>query len=289
VIGIRIDPQAVPGDATATEVWIADHDFESWVRAGKVGPATLVWAGPLSGGEWRRADDLELFHLFMAPPVELKPPAFSLRDRLFPARGFSAVETLVIANIIVAGALLGLWQSSYSYELATLMRSWHGKIRHFWDFGLTLPTLFIHANAGHLFRNLVALVASAGAVEVFFGRKKTWIAYLVTGFIGALFSYWGHSRPPLSVGASGAIFGLAGIMTAFLFRFYPRFSERQRWKTRRIYGPLFLFLIPPSLFQADYYAHGGGFMAGILVGLLLPLDPAGEELLGAEVVEESRL
>jgi membrane associated rhomboid family serine protease len=279
VIGLRLEPHLLPADVTASEIWIADHDFEIWVRSGRVGPATLVWAGPLSGGEWRRADDLELFHLFQTPVVEVRPPAFSLRDRLFPLRGFSAVETLVVANLLVAGALLGLWKGSYSYELVTLMRSWHGKVQHVWDYVLMLPTLFIHANAGHLFRNLLALVASAGAVEVFFGRRNTWIAYLVTGFIGALFSYFGHSRPPLSVGASGAIFGLAGVMTAFLFRFYPRFSERQRWKTRRIYGPLFLFLIPPSLFQADYYAHGGGFMAGILVGLWLPLAPQGEALI----------
>jgi membrane associated rhomboid family serine protease len=281
LIGIRLDPESLPPGTDMSEIWISDYEFEMWVRSGRVGPDTFVWAGSDSGGEWRRADDLELFHLFRSEPVEAPRPTFSLRDRLMPARGFSALETLVMANVLVAGLLLGIWRGSYPYELAVLMRAWHRHVVHFWDLVLTLPTLFMHASAGHLFRNLLALIAAGGAVEVFFGRSRTWAAYLVTGLVGSAFSYYGHSRPPLSVGASGAIFGLGGVMTAFLFRFYPRFSERQRWKTRRIYAPLFLFLIPPSLFQADYYAHGGGFLMGILLGLWLPLAPEGERLIEA--------
>jgi membrane associated rhomboid family serine protease len=284
MIGIRVDPADLPPGTSSTEIWISDWEFEAWVRSGKVGPETLVWMGADSGGEWRRAEDVDLYHLFR---TEAPAPrqSLSLRDRLLPPRGFSALELLVMANLLVAGALLAVWRDKYSYELAMLMRSWHGKIEHFWDFWITFPTLFIHANAGHLFRNLLALAASAGAVEVFFGKRLTAVAYFVTGLMGALFSYYGHSRPPLSVGASGAIFGLGGVMTAFLFRFYPRFNERQRWKTRRIYAPLFLFLIPPSLFQADYWAHGGGFLMGILLGLMLPLSEEGEKLLEAERLE----
>src|SRR5512140_2201055 len=93
VIGIRFVPDEAPS-TSATEIWIDDFEFETWVRSGRVGPATLVWAGPLSQGEWRPAEDLEIYHLFQPAAVEPPPPEepASLVDRLMPAHGFSAVE-----------------------------------------------------------------------------------------------------------------------------------------------------------------------------------------------------
>ena len=89
----------------------------------------------------------------------------------------------------------------------------------------------------------------------------------------------------ISVGASGAIFGLAGVMAMFLLRYYRRFSPRQRWRARRIYGPLVVLLVLPALIQADYYAHIGGFLTGLLLGAWVPVDPAGDRLLEPQVEE----
>ncbi|TPW14576.1 MAG: hypothetical protein FD129_1054, partial [bacterium] len=84
----------------------------------------------------------------------------------------------------------------------------------------------------------------------------------------------------LSVGASGAIFGLAGVLTGFLVRHARSFNERQRWKARRVYAPLILVLVPPALFHADWRAHLGGYVAGVILGLLLSPGPSGRRLLG---------
>lgn len=204
------------------------------------------------------------------------PPEPSLRERLFPSRGFSAVEALFLVNLLVGAALVAVWKGAYGSELVAAMRDWHDAVRAPWDSWRMVPTLFIHAGFGHLARNMAALVAAGGTVEIFYGSRRTVLIYFFTGMMGALFSFFGHASPPLSVGASGAIFGLAGVTASFLVRYYPRFSGRQKWKTRRVYGPLFLVLVAPSLFQADYHAHIGGFLAGILLGLLLPLDEEGK-------------
>ena len=278
VIGLRWPGASGGTDGGVTDLWIEDEEFEERVRSGQIGPDTLVWAGPMTGGRWRRAEDLEIFHLFRAEPVPPGPPPFSLRDRLFPPRGFSGTELLLLANIAVAAMLLGAWRESYSSELVQTMSLWRRRVGA-GEFWWVAPTIFLHADAGHLLRNLAALLVTSAGAEIFFGRWRTWLIYLVAGWAGAAVSYFGHSGPPLSVGASGAIFGLAGVMVSFLVRSYRRLGDRQKWKTRRVYLPLLLFLIPPSLFQADWQAHSGGFAAGVLLGFLVPISHGGEALL----------
>lgn len=280
MIGLRYPPDRHPPNVTVTdsEIWIPDEAFEPWVREGIITEDTFVCSADFGGGVWRAAADLEVFHLFRPEPPTPPPPP-GLSDRLFPPVGFSGVELLLLANIVVAFGLLGGWRGAYTIELVRLLNRWHDGIHHAWDFWRVLPTIFMHADAGHLMRNLAALLATGGAVEYFYGRRTTWIAYLVTGVMGAVFSYYGHARPPLSVGASGAIFGLAGVMAMFLVRYYRRFSPRQRWRARRIYGPLVILLVLPALIQADYYAHIGGFITGLLLGTWLPVGPVGAAVL----------
>lgn len=278
MIGLRFPPGSLPDNFTATELWIPDEAFEPWVRDGRISPETLVWSADFGQATWRPAGELEVFYLFRPEP-EPGPPPPGLADRLFPRSGFSGVELLLMSNILVAVGLLAVWQGGYGTELLTQLVHWHKQISRPWDFWRVVPTIFMHADAGHLMSNLVALLATGGAVEYFYGRRLTWFVYLTTGVMAAMFSYFGHARPPLSVGASGAIFGLAGVMVAFLFRFYRRFSRRQRWRTRRIYAPLALLLVLPAMVRADYYGHAGGFLTGILLGLWLPLDYRAEALL----------
>lgn len=280
MIGLRWPAPTGNADGAVTDLWIDDAEFEGWVRTGRVGPETLVWAGELTGGRWRRAEDFEPYHLFRPEQETLEPPGFSLRDRIFPPRGFSGTELLLLVNILVSALLLGAWREGYESDLVQTMTFWRHRVEA-GEFWWVAPTIFVHADAGHLARNLAALLVASAGTEVFFGRWRTWLVYLLTGWAGAAVSFLGHSGPPLSVGASGAIFGLAGTVAAFLARSYRRFSDRQRWKSRRVYLPLLLFLVPPSLFQADWLAHVGGFAAGLVFGLLLPISQEGEALLAS--------
>lgn len=281
MIGLRL-PVTTPGaEASAVEVWIEDHEFEAWVRSGRVGPDTPVLAPGPPGAGWRPAEELEIFHLFRPEPPARVRPEVSLRETIFPRWGFSGTEFLLLANIAATVGLLATWRENYSAELWSAMRSWWEGVSGRGEWWRFVPTMFLHADGGHLARNLGALLVTAGGVEVFFGRWKTLLLYVATGLAAAVVSYAGHGRPPLSVGASGAVFGLAGVLTAFLIRYARRFSERQKWKARRVYAPLLLFLVPPSLFHADWMAHVGGFVAGIVAGLFIPLSAAGDALLEA--------
>lgn len=120
---------------------------------------------------------------------------------------------------------------------------------------------------------MVALLAGAAAVEFLMGGRWTFAVYLLTGLAGAWSSFEGHGQPPLSVGASGAIFGLLGSTLTFIIRRRKIFQYAQRWKVWRVYVPLFVLLFLPALANADAHAHLGGFALGLLLGSIIPPHP----------------
>jgi membrane associated rhomboid family serine protease len=249
------------------EIRLDVEEWERWVADGRVPPDALVRA---EGSSWVPARELEAYRRLVAPPPAASRPAPSLKDVLLPARGLSATEGLILTNLLVTGALVFLWRESYAADLRRAMDRWWSDVHETGAAWRWIPTIFLHAGVGHLARNLVSLLAGAGAVEFLMGRGWTLAAYVLTGLAGMALSYTGHGGPPLSVGASGAVFGLLGTTAAFLVRRRGLFSYRQRWKTRRVYLPLFVALYVPSLLNADYFAHVGGLAAGVFLGFFVP-------------------
>jgi rhomboid protease GluP len=200
-------------------------------------------------------------------------PSVDLREILFPKRGLSATEILLAANLIVAAVLFARTGSDYSNDLRQWTLDRWEAVHRSGTYGWFLPTLFLHIGPGHLASNILALLGAAGAVEFLSGRGWTILVYLVTGFAGAWLSYAGHNAPPLTVGASGAVFGLLGCAVSFIIRRRRMFNYAKRWKVWRVYVPLFIVLFLPALANADIHAHAGGFACGLVLGLLLPPHP----------------
>ena len=197
-------------------------------------------------------------------------PVTGLREVLFPKRGLSATELLLAVNLTVAAVLLLAWGRDYAVNLRHWSEGWWTAVRANRAYGWWLPTIFLHAGPGHLARNMVALLVAAGAVEFLAGGRWTVAAYVVTGLVAAWVSYAGHGAPPLSIGASGAIFGLLGCTVSFVIRRRRMFNYAQQWKVWRVYVPLFVLLLLPALVNADVHAHAGGFACGLILGLWLP-------------------
>jgi membrane associated rhomboid family serine protease len=208
----------------------------------------------------------------MRTPPE-SPEEVNLRAILFPKRGFSATEILLLANAAVAAVLFAVWGKDYSTELRQWASDgWHA-VHASHAYAWFLATLFVHASPGHLASNMAALLAASAAVEFLAGGGWTIAAYLVTGLGAAWVSYAGHGAPPLSVGASGAVFGLLGCTIAFLIRRRGMFNYAKRWKVWRVYIPLFILLFVPAIANADVHAHAGGFACGLVLGIWLPPHP----------------
>ncbi len=178
--------------------------------------------------------------------------------------------------ILVSALLVFLWRDDFTARLWLFSGELRALLMRGWVPVLFVP-LFLHASAGHLVGNMVALTASGAAVEEFHGPLRTLLLYVAAGLCGAVLSlarvHTMEIGPQhvtvLAVGASGAIMGLYGVILVFLLRHRKGFPERERRKTQRIYFPLLVLALLPSLFGADLYSHVGGFVGGMLLALVV--------------------
>ena len=253
---------------------LSDLEWPNWVRAGRVPPDALVNSPFWTRGLWRRAETTESYFLFLparqpvAPLGEPQPERHG-PFRLFRGRPPAMTEILVGLNLLVAFVLVFAWGGAgYSDHLWPFSEQMRGWFRSGLAPILFVP-LFLHATPMHLFANMVALLGSGAVVEEFYGRARLLVLYLGAGIAGALLSYL-REKPVLSVGASGAIFGLYGVAAVFLLRYHRRFSKRLRWKTLRVYLPFLVLVVAPAIWQADLLSHLGGFVGGALLAWFVP-------------------
>lgn len=134
---------------------------------------------------------------------------------------------------------------------------------------------FLHYGWLHLLVNMIALYFVGSFVELKIGSYRYLIIYFSSGIGGmAIFSYFAakmNNNDYILLGASGAIMGLVGSVTALFLRNF--WQERSHMATKRlqfillVIGLQFIsdFLIP----EVSFLSHLFGFTIGFLVGLIL--------------------
>ncbi|MEZ4442575.1 MAG: rhomboid family intramembrane serine protease [Polyangiaceae bacterium] len=128
-----------------------------------------------------------------------------------------------------------------------------------------LSACFIHFGILHLGMNMLGLLDIARLLEPAVGTVRFLIGYVVTGIVGFAVSA-GYSlvmleRAP-TAGASGAIFGILGMVFGFLWR--RRDPRWKPWLVRTLFYSLVLGLMLPI----NNAAHFGGLAAGGVIGAL---------------------
>jgi len=133
-------------------------------------------------------------------------------------------------------------------------------------------SMFLHANIEHLFNNMVMLYFMGTMIEKEIGHLPYGIIYFLSGFGASLLSLYmkltlGNQNG--SVGASGAIFGLDGLLLAMVL-----FYRKPMPMVTPIRVMLMIALSLYSGFTADNVdnaAHLGGLLAGLILGALFCL------------------
>jgi membrane associated rhomboid family serine protease len=135
----------------------------------------------------------------------------------------------------------------------------------YWRF---VTPIFLHANILHISLNMLNLIVVGIFVERIFGHLRFLLIYLVTGVISIIASFYFESQE-ISVGASGAIFGLVGAYSMFVLVHRRAFRRggipALSWLVLIIGLNLGIGLIIPNV---DNYAHVGGFVSGCILGWL---------------------
>lgn len=147
-----------------------------------------------------------------------------------------------------------------------------------------VAAMFLHGGLLHIGFNMFALYQAGQIVERLFGAPGFLLLYLAAGIAGNVTSMWWNPQA-VSVGASGAVFGVYGALLAYL-RAQPGsmpmsvFAQIRSSTTAFIGFSLFAGFALPGI---DNGAHVGGLIAGMAIGygLAQPLDSARSLHLGS--------
>jgi membrane associated rhomboid family serine protease len=131
-----------------------------------------------------------------------------------------------------------------------------------------LTAIYLHGSLLHILFNVLWIRQLGPAVEELYGRARLTVIFTVSGVAGFVVS--NAIGVPFTVGASGSIFGLLGAMVAFGRRRGGAFGAL----VLRQYGQWALLLFVMGFFMSgvNNLAHAGGFIGGLLSGLLLSFE-----------------
>lgn len=128
---------------------------------------------------------------------------------------------------------------------------------------------FLHSGFLHIAVNMYALANMGLVCELIFGTAWFLVIYVFSAGTGAYIGFVGHKM--LSVGASGAICGLGGVLVAlgFLGREVVRPELGDQLRRGAVPFVLGNAAVGAVIGNIDNHAHGGGFAGGFFVGGLI--------------------
>lgn len=149
-----------------------------------------------------------------------------------------------------------------------------------WGFGVDpwtlIGSILLHYGLLHLLFNLVGLLALGTVLESLMGAGWIWLLFFAAGISGSSLSLEMTPRVA-SVGASGAVFGMAACLLVLLIRIPSRFEPPFRKSGIPLLALSLAFGMAGDVsgFALDRYGHLGGALGGLLFGLTLGERPGG--------------
>ncbi len=184
----------------------------------------------------------------------------------------SLTQIIFGANVAVflAMALAGKSVVDFSGETLVHFGANYGPYTLSGEWWRLFTYMFLHGGIMHIAFNMWCLWDLGALCESLYGRWTFLTIYLITGVAGGLASVAWHPGV-LSVGASGAIFGLAGALIAsfYLGEFsLPSFAIKGTLRSLVFFAGFNLLF--GSLFPGiDNGAHIGGLVSGLALGALI--------------------
>lgn len=188
---------------------------------------------------------------------------------MIPKKGFFATPVIIWLNVLVFLAMVVAGLGFVDFSAGDLL-SWggnYGPITTNGQWWRLLTAIFLHAGLLHLLLNMYGLLFVGLFLEPVLGEWRFAIVYLGTGLVASFASIEVHSAV-VSVGASGAIFGMYGVFLACLITgvFPPGMKKAFLLSTLIFVGANLLMGLSGT---TDNAAHIGGLVAGFLIGFFL--------------------
>jgi len=194
---------------------------------------------------------------------------------LCPMQQGYATKIILAINLLVFAFMAWHWKGVFPdndilfIQLGGVNRFLVMQEKEYWRL---LAAMFMHGGLIHLAMNMYALWIAGHFLENLLGWKWFTIFYLLCGLGGSVGSIWWNDALVVSVGASGAIFGIIGMLTGMLALgkvFQPGSRNRLLKNLLLVIGLNVAFGL--SIPGIDNAGHIGGLLSGLLIGFTIGL------------------
>jgi membrane associated rhomboid family serine protease len=267
-----------PPDASFTVLLVHHDNFDerngsklAWVL-GSFGIGSVIWFIMLA---FAPIDRTEMNRLLRGEKTATAP-AFPYSRFFIPRGGYFVTPILIDFNVLVFVVMVFAGLGFTSFATKDLF-AWGGNLRSAVLAGQSwrlVTSMFIHGGAMHLVGNLFGLFLAGTLLEPVFGRIGFLLCYFLSGVAGGVASVDWHANT-VSIGASGAIFGLMGAIVGFSLLNHSKSS----FAKNHVIGFVLFFLgynFLLGLFggATDNADHLGGLACGLMLGVFFHLFPS---------------
>lgn len=181
---------------------------------------------------------------------------------------FSPVVTYALIGVTVLAYVIIAYGGPQGAELGRLFELDKQQILLHGEYWRLLTVTLVHANLLHIGFNMYALYIVGPLAEALYGRVTYLGIYVLAALGGSIGSYLVFQTP--SVGASGAIFGLFGLIFAAMYVHKPALTRQARGLAGQI-GILIVLnlVIGFGVGGIDNAAHIGGLLSGAWLGVVI--------------------
>ncbi len=201
---------------------------------------------------------------FQLPVTEPQISEVSSKNMVMHMQKKAVVNPIFIIIIVASFFLWQKMESSDLYKLIDLGAKFNPLIveGEWWRF---ITPVFLHSGILHLGMNMIAMYYIGQDVERFYGKWRYITIFILSLLGGSIASFLLNTN--VSIGASGAVFGLFGAVL-YICQYYKSFISpvyRRNMFMLIGFNILFGFLLP----GIDQMAHLGGFCVGFFTGVAL--------------------
>jgi rhomboid protease GluP len=184
---------------------------------------------------------------------------------------------LIVLNVIAfayevsrvgSGLLLGGGSLQALADAGALVPAFVRQNGEYWR---VVTGAFLHGSVLHILVNMYSLYVLGQFVEVIAGARQMTIIYVVSLVASGLAVVYLSSPFDVTVGASGAIFGLFGALFAIGFKLGRPGMQLVRANIGVLVLNLFITFAVPGI---AVWAHVGGLIAGFIITYLIFTPPA---------------
>ncbi len=172
-------------------------------------------------------------------------------------------KALITQIFIILNVLAFISSYFFSQEYVFFLAQINRNVIEQGEIWRVFTSMFLHDNWFHLTSNMIILYLYGSIIEKNYKKYEYVLIYLVSGLIGNAFSLFLFPLDILSMGASGAIFGLIGAACVLV--------GRNNYRVFLVLGILYIIYFAIVAFspEVNVWAHFFGLFGGLAIGFSL--------------------